>query len=80
MTLEDLLRDVQWEGTVKIQCWENESNPTVYYEDHMMGGCPGELEELYDREIAYIFPYTFYHVKVLIAGICIELVAEEEEE
>ena len=46
----------------------------------MMGGCPGELEELYDREIAYIFPYTFYHGKVLIARICIELEDDEKEE
>ena len=80
MTLEDLLRNVQLECTVKIECYEDEDNPTIYYEDYMIGGFPGELEELHDREVAYMFPYTFYHGKALIAGICIELAAEDYEE
>ena len=43
----------------------------------MDGGFPIEFPEYADREVAYMFPYTFYHGKTLIAGICMELEAKE---
>ncbi len=70
MTLGEFLESgIVLEGYRKIQCWENEDNPTIYHE----GTDVGDLEEYMDREIAYIFPYnpTPYE-----AGICIELAEE----
>ena len=32
MTLRDLLDQITLEGWHKIQCWEDEDNPTIYYE------------------------------------------------
>lgn len=78
MTLGELFNNTNVEGNVKVQCWESENNPTIYYEDHSSGGAlPKDLAKYEDREVAYIFPYTFYHKNVLLAGICIELAADE---
>lgn len=67
MTLGELFRSgIVLEGYRKIQCWESEDNPSVYYE----GDCQGDIEEYIDREIAYIFPYNPVPG---MAGICIEL-------
>lgn len=78
MTLEMLMGGINVEGNVKVQCWENENNPTIYYEGHMYGGnIPVDLSEYAEREVAYIFPYTFWHGNVCIAGICIELAAKD---
>lgn len=77
MTLGELFNNTNIEGNVKVQCWEDES-PTVYYEDFSCGcALPKDLAEYEDREVAYIFPYTFYHKNVLLGGICIELATEE---
>lgn len=67
MTLRELLESgIVIEGYRKIQCWENENSPTIYYE----GSNEGDLEEYMDREISYIFPYN---PTPCMAGICIEL-------
>lgn len=67
MTLRKLLESgIVIEGYRKIQCWENEDNPTIYYE----GDDCGDLEEYLDRENAYIFPYSPTPNE---AAICIEL-------
>ena len=80
MTLMELLSNVHTQGTVKVVCWENDCDCEIFYEDSMDGGFPSELMEYADREVAYMFPYTFYYGKTLIAGICIELTVEDQEE
>lgn len=71
MTLGALVESgIVIEGYRKIQCWESESNPTIYHE----GNHCGNLEEYYDREVAYIFPYNPIPGE---AGICIELADEK---
>lgn len=70
MTLRDLLKSgIILEGYRKIQCWETESHPTVYYE-----GCDDDIPDEYmDRKITYIFSYTIgFH----ISAIGIEVEAE----
>ncbi len=70
MTLRKLFNSgITIEGYRKIQCWESEDNPTVYYE----GDLEGDIEEYFDREISYIFPYNPTPCN---AGICIELAEE----
>lgn len=76
MTLMELLSNVHTQGTVKVVCWENDCCE-ILYEDSMDGGFPSELMKYADREVAYMFPYTFYYGKTLIAGICIELTVED---
>ena len=69
MTLKDFLKSgIVLEGFRKIQCWENEDGPTIYYEGFDNKGI--ELEEYMDREITYIFPYNPTPFE---PGICIEL-------
>lgn len=69
MTLREFLESgIVLEGLRKIQCWENEDAPTIYYEG--FGNGDTELEEYMDREIAYIFPYNSSPYRL---GICIEL-------
>ena len=71
MTLWELLKSgIVIEGYRKVQSWESESNPTVYHE----GTDCKDLEEYYDREVAYIFPYNPTPGE---AGLCIELADEE---
>lgn len=70
MTLREILESgIVIEGHRKIQCWEDEDNPTIYYE----GTDANIREEYLDRDVAYIFPYN--------AGsnpaICIELAEEK---
>ena len=73
MTLRELLESgIVIEGYRKIQCWENEDNPTVYYE----GDCWDDMSDYMDREIAYIFPYNPIPS---MAGICIELAEIEND-
>ena len=70
MTLRELLESgIVIEGYRKIQCWESEDNPTIYYEGYNQG----DLEKYFDREVAYIFPYNPTPSK---AAICIELAEE----
>lgn len=72
MTLRDLLDQITLEGWHKIQCWEDEDNPTIYYEGYDF--YPGIVLNKYgNRKVRYIFPYT---VNDHEAGITIEL--EEE--
>ena len=80
MTLMELLSNVHTHGTVKVVCWENNCGCEILYEDTVDGGFPSELMKYADREIAYMFPYTFYYGKTLIAGIFIELTVEDQEE
>lgn len=54
------------EGWRKIQCWENEDNPTVYHE----GYDEGDLDEHWNAEVAYVFPYTLMSGE---SALCIEL-------
>ncbi len=70
MTLQDLLDSgITIEGHLKIQCWENDSYPTIYYE----GDDTIDLGACMDREVTYMFPYNPAFNK---AGICIELARE----
>lgn len=72
MTLRELLESgINIEGYKKIQCWENEDNPTIYYE----GNGRNIPKEFKDREIAYIFPYNTGSE----AAICIELAETETD-
>lgn len=67
MKLRDLFESgIVVEGYRKIQCWEDEDNPTIYHE----GYHEGDLEKYMDREIAYIFPYNPAPNE---AAVCIEL-------
>ena len=67
MTLRELLESgIIIEGYRKIQCWENEDHPTIYYE----GNNCGDLEKYFDRKISYIFSYNSTPNE---AAICIEL-------
>ena len=69
MTLGELLSSgIVIEGYRKIQCWEDEDNPTIYYEGE--DSAIEDTDEYLDREIAYMFPYS---PQPCIAGICIEL-------
>lgn len=72
MILRDLIDSgIQIEGHVKIQCWENDTDPTIYYEgDNLVYGSGDHME----REISYIFPY---HTGTEVA-ICIELEQKED--
>lgn len=71
MTLGALVESgIVIEGYRKIQCWESKDDPTIYHE----GTDCEDLEEYYDREIAYILPYNPTPEEV---GICIELADEE---
>ena len=66
MTLRKLWESgIVIEGYRKIQCWEDEDNPNIYYE----GTNADVPEEYMDREIAYIFPYDTGSSP----AICIEL-------
>lgn len=70
LTLRNL-RDagIEIEGYKKVQCWEDEDNPTIYHEGFNFYG----MDEKYlDRNVRYIFPYNDGEVP----GITIEL--EEE--
>ena len=71
MTLRDLFEQcVEIEGWVKVQCWENENYPEIYYEGYRVRS----IDQKYlDRYIKYIFPWKVTDNE---AAICIEL--EEE--
>lgn len=77
MTLYELFYNTNLQCTILVQELENDV-PITLFEGEVDGGFPEELTEHEDRVINYIFPYTFYHGRVLIGGICIEL--EELEE
>ena len=73
MTLRDLLESgITFEGCRKIQCWETDGYPEVYFEGEDFIGL--NLEKYGEREIAYIFPYNSCTVG---AAICVELKPEE---
>ena len=72
MTLRDLFEQcVEVEGWVKVQCWENEDSPNIYYEGYNLRSIP---EEYLDMEIRYIFPFMATDIE---AAICIELCEED---
>ena len=78
MTLREMINNgVTFEGYVKIQCWEDRDNPTVYYEGYINEDSTKAFEEYLDRDVCYIFPYTTYVRKCGIGAICIELAEEE---
>ena len=57
LTLRNLREaGVEIEGYRKVQCWEDEDNPTIYHEGNNFYG----MDEKYlDRNVRYIFPcYT----------------------
>jgi hypothetical protein len=77
MTLREMIDNgVTFEGYVKIQCWENENNPTIYYEGYINEDGTKAFEEYLDRDVRYIFPYVINVGKCVIGAICIEI--EEE--
>lgn len=71
MRLFELLDNTTVEGWKKIQCWEDEDNPTIYCEGYNLSYA--ETREYRNRRISYIFPYTNGTNE---ACLCIEL--EEE--
>lgn len=74
MTLRDLLNGIfAIEGYVKVQCWEDDNNPTIYYEGYAENGIRNKVGVYIDREINYIFPYQNRPNE---AAICIELSEE----
>lgn len=78
MKLGDLLDSVTLEGCVKLQCWETDTAPEVYFEGEVLA--PVDLVPLMpygDREVQYIFPYTVFTKAGLSPAICIELHKEE---
>ena len=70
LTLRDLIEaGIEIEGWKKVQCWEDEDNPTIYHEGYSFH----DMDQKYlDRNVRYIFPYNTGSE----AGITIEL--EEE--
>lgn len=73
LTLRNLLESgIEIDGYKKIQCWEDEDNPTIYHEGYDFYG----MDEKYlDRKVRYIFPYN----TGTEVGITIELEEEDEE-
>lgn len=77
MTLREFLESgIDLEGQKKVQCWEDEDAPTVYYE----GNGIDIAEEYKERKITHIYPYTEAYSSrrtcpTYIAVICIELEA-----
>lgn len=69
-TLRNLIEGgIEIEGYKKVQCFEDEDNPTIYYEGYNFF----DMDEKYlDRYVRYIFPYDIGTE----TGITIEL--EEE--
>lgn len=83
-TLRELMdTDIEIQGTLKIQCWENEDCPTVYFNADISEFDYDEAEEYIDKGIKYMFPYMFNitdglgshrnRVGTWMGGICIEL-------
>ena len=72
MRLFELLDNTTVEGWKKIQCWEDEDNPTIYCEGYNLSYA--ETREYRNRRISYIFPYTNGTNE---ACLCIELYEEE---
>lgn len=88
MTLREMLDDgIVIEGLCKIQSWETENQPTVYYEETDLNTVP---EHCLDREVTYLYPYSYQYTSMrpfrscvpaaFEAGICIELKKKEEGE
>lgn len=76
MTLRDMIENgITIEGYVKVQCWEDMDNPTIYWEGYANEGIKKNLHDYLDREICYIFSYN---TSPNIAAICIELAEEED--
>jgi len=78
MTLRDMINNgITLQGRVKLQRWECDSYPTVYYEGNIDEDPTSEFEEYLDREIDYVYPYVVNIGKVWIGAICVELAEEE---
>ena len=70
---------VTLEGCIKVQCWDNDTAPDVYFEAEVLA--PVDIVPLMpygDREVQYMFPYTVFTKAGLSPAICIELYKEEE--
>lgn len=68
VTIRDLLDSgIEFEGYIKVQCWETENNPEIYYEGYNILDMN---HKFLDREVRYIFPYI---VRNNEAGITIEV-------
>ena len=82
MTIQDLLdQGICIEGSVKITSWDyEEEGENVHYDGQDIREVPQEFR---NRDIRYIFPFckTVTGVRVnhpvTVAGICIEVEAEE---
>lgn len=76
MTIRDILgQGIEIEGTVKIQCYNSDTNTIdILYENEANDW--DEEDEFLDIEIKCMFPYTFEMCGELISGICIELEVE----
>lgn len=74
MTLRDLMESgIVFEGQIKVQSWEDETHPTVYYEGQESGEVTELDDEILCREVKYMFPYMFSLERVDVAGLCIEV-------
>jgi hypothetical protein len=68
MTLRDFVESgIELDGYRKVQCWQDETSPTIYYEGYGFD----VSKEYMDRNITYIFPYERSFGDGL--AICIEL-------
>lgn len=73
MTIGEFLESgIVLEGWYRVQCWETEDNPTIYYEGYYLHS-EFERSIYWNREIAYIFPYN---AGGSTPGITIELAEE----
>lgn len=73
MTIRDMLdQGIEIEGTVKIQCYNYETNTIdILYENESNDW--DEEDEFLDMEVTGMFPYMLHLYGVDVAGICIEV-------
>ena len=56
LRLFQLLDNTNVEGWKKIQCWEDENNPTIYCEGYDLSYA--ETRICRNRRVSHIYPYT----------------------
>lgn len=56
MTLNDIFESgICVQGAIKVQCWESEVEPTVYYDGFAAIFYPEEYDSIMNREVSYMF-------------------------
>lgn len=74
MTLKEMAEaGIEFEGYIKVQCWEDEDNPEVYYEGNDFRQIP---EKYLGRTVRFIFPYM---ESDSAAGITVEIYGPENK-